>query len=512
MDVFQSTVEARRIIDNPSTEALRQLARPDERMTEFGSASYTSKVRNRSAKNTYIVEAGVVVGVKQQGMSLGHATDLVRQVREYLRGRELIQVDRFIGLTPEHRLHGRLYITKEYARIAYMWHQSLFPHNGIGVPDLTTIYVPEWPERIIFVHPERRLTCILGTDYFGEAKKSFLRMTMYAAKQEGGIGLHAGSKVLRARDQRGELRDVGFILFGLSGTGKTTLTVHDHGLTAPERVIIRQDDVVLMDGHGACYGTEQGFYIKTEGLTPNQKVLYDAATKPSAIFENIKVYEDGRVDFLNSELTTNGRGIILRGDVVGTDNSIDLAKAQKIIFITRRQDIVPPVIKLTPEQASTFFMLGESIETSAGDPTKAGQSKREVGTNPFVIGPEFEEGNRFLEILRANPDIECYLLNTGSVGAKEGHPGEKITIAVSTTIMKEIARRTISWTQDPDWGYWLPQDVPGIDLERYNPSRHYTEDEYRTISRRLRSERQAWLAQFPGLDPAIVEVIRPVAE
>lgn len=507
MNVFQRTVEAKRIIDNPSTEGLRQFARHDERTTEYGSASYTSKVRNRSAKKTYIVEDGVTVGVQQQGIPLDRAMELLAQVREYLKGREVIQIDRWIGLTPGHRLHGRLYITAEYARIAHMWHQTLFPHDGTGTPDLMSIFVPEWPERIIFVHPKHRLTCILGTDYFGESKKSFLRMTMYAAKQQGGIGLHAGSKVLRVRDRSGSLQDVGFILFGLSGTGKTTLTVHDHGLVAPERVIIRQDDVVSMDEHGICYGTEQGFYIKTEGLTPKQKVLYDAATRQSAIFENVKVDEDGRVDFLNTELTTNGRGIILRPEVAGTDESIDLEKAHKVIFITRRQDIVPPVVKLTPEQASAFFMLGESIETSAGDPTRAGQAKREVGTNPFVIGPEFEEGNRFLEILHENPDIECYLLNTGSVGAKQGFPGEKITIEVSTTIMKEIARGTITWTQDPEWGYWLPRQIEGVDLERYTPSRYYPDADYHAMSQKLRSERQAWLAQFSGLDHEIVEVM-----
>ena len=67
-------------------------------------------------------------------------------------------------------------------------------------------------------------------------------------------------------------------------------------------------------------------------------------------------------------------------------------------------------------------MLGESIETSAGDPTKAGQAKREVGTNPFIVGPEADEGNRLLQILRENPDMQAYILNTGSIGAKAGLP------------------------------------------------------------------------------------------
>ena len=503
MGIFAHHLEARQLIVNPSTEELRALASPDEITTEFGSASFVSEARNRSASVTYIVEDGVEIGVQQQGITLARATEILGKVRAYLKDQEVIQVDRMLGSTPGRRLQCRLFITRPYARIAYMWHQSLFPASASDTPDLATIFVPEWPERIIFVHPGQRVTCILGTDYFGESKKSFLRMAMYAIKEQRGIGLHAGSKVLRVRQHDGTLKDVGFILFGLSGTGKTTLTVHDHGLTAPERVIIRQDDVVLMNEHGACYGTEQGFYIKTEGLTPSQKVLYDAAVSRNAIFENVTVSEDGKVDFVDSKLTTNGRGIILRSEVASTDDTVDLEKADKVIFITRRQDVVPPVARLTAEQAATYFMLGESIETSAGDPTKAGQAKREVGTNPFIIGSEAEEGNRFLQILRSNPDMECFLLNTGSVGAREGYPGDKVSIEVSTTIMKEIARWTISWTSDPDWGYEVPVAITGVDLERYTPSRHYTPEAYRDRIRLLRAERQAWLAHFPDLDPAI---------
>ncbi|MBM3262315.1 MAG: phosphoenolpyruvate carboxykinase (ATP) [candidate division Zixibacteria bacterium] len=503
MEIFGRHLEAKSLIVNPDGETLRLLASHDERRTVFGSPSYVSEARNRSAGRTYIVEGGVEPGVQQQGLSLERAETVLKEVRAYLKDREVIQVDRTVGDTPGHRLHGRLYITKPYARIAYMWHQSLFPAAAAETPDMVSIFVPEWPERLIFVHPGHRLTCILGTDYFGESKKSFLRMAMYIAKTRGGIGLHAGSKVLRVCQPEGVIRDVGFILFGLSGTGKTTLTVHDHGLREPERVVIRQDDVVLMDAHGACYGTEQGFYIKTEGLTPNQKVLYDAAVSPNAIFENVTVAEDGLVDFVDDRLTTNGRGIILRTEVAGTDDSIDLKRADKVVFITRRQDIVPPVARLTPEQAATYFMLGESIETSAGDPTKAGQAKREVGTNPFIIGSEAEEGNRFLEILRANRDIECFLLNTGSVGEREGRAGEKITIDISTTIMKEIARNSINWTPDPNWGYEVPIAIPGVDLDRYTPSRQFTPAEYRVRIETLRRERQAWLANFPGLDPAI---------
>ena len=489
---------------NPSLEKLRIMSKKDEITTEFQSPCYVTKVRNRSAKNSFIVD-DISLGVDQQGISRLEADNIVRDVNSYLRNKEIIQIDKRMGMYNKYSFNCRLYITKEYCRIAYMWNNTLFDTFDSENPDLVSIYVPEWPERMILVYPEEGVTYILGTDYFGESKKSFLRMAMYKVKQMGGLGLHAGSKVLKVKKEDGLIHDVGFIMFGLSGTGKTTLTIHDHGLEGEEKAIVRQDDVIFMDENGYCSGTENGFFIKTEGLDEGQKVLYKAATSKKSIFENVKVYEDGKVDFDNTELTSNGRGIVLREDIENTDDSIDLTKANKLIFITRRNDIIPPVAKLTSSQAATFFMLGESIETSAGDPTKAGQSKRCVGTNPFIIGPEAEEGLRLKEILENNPDMECFILNTGSVGQKEGFKGEKITIKVSTTIMKELAKDNIEWEYDKDWGYLVPKNIEGIDIQKYNPKNFYTDIEYKTLVNKLKLERKEWLARFENLDMDIVD-------
>jgi len=504
----QQAVVAKRIINNPNHDELKDMAREGNNTTVYGSASFISSVRNRSAKATFIVEDGVPLGVDQQSISAAEAQKIADQVHEYLKNREVIRLDRRMGLHSDFSLHCRLYITSPYARIPLKWNQMLFPPvDPDAEPDLVSIYVPEWPERVIFCHPLAGITYILGTDYFGEAKKSFLRMAMFRSKQAGGLGLHAGSKVLRVKNSDGEMKDIGFLLFGLSGTGKTTLTMHNHNLIEPERAIIRQDDVVMINPAGYCYGTEKGFYIKTEGLDESQKVLYRAALSPEAVFENVMVTDVGSVDFDSSELTSNGRGVIRRQDVEGVDEQIDLDKAHRLIFITRHDKIVPPVAKLDPAQAAAFFMLGESIETSAGDPTKAGQSKREVGTNPFIVGPEWEEGNRLLDILRANPDIECYLLNTGSIGIGGNRPGIKISIAASTTILKHIAKGTISWKLDPDWGYLVPEALPEMDMQTYEPASYYSVEEYRAMVGQLREERQEWLARYTGLKPEITRAI-----
>ncbi|MDU6249635.1 MAG: phosphoenolpyruvate carboxykinase (ATP), partial [Paeniclostridium sordellii] len=447
-----------------------------------------------------IIVDEIETGVDQQKISKAKADEIAAKVFEYIKNKDVIRVDRKMGMNEKFSFNCRLYISKEYARIAHMWNNTLFNPTDSENPDLVSIYIPEWPERIMIAYPESGVTFILGSDYFGESKKSFLRMAMYKVKKAGGLGFHAGSKVLRVYDKNDELKDVGFIMFGLSGTGKTTLTIHDHELSGEEKAVVRQDDVVFMDEDGCCFGTENGFYIKTEGLNPKQQsVLYKAATSENAALENIKVDENGKVDFYDTTLTSNGRGVILRDEIDTTDDTVDLEKANKIIFITRRNDIVPPVVKLDPKQALDAFMLGESIETSAGDPTKAGQSKRCVGTNPFIMGPEIEEGLRLKEILQNNPDMECFILNTGSVGAKENTDGEKLTIKVSTTIMKEIARDNITWVKDDEWGYMIPTNVCGIDIEKYNPRNYYTKEEYAKIATKLKLERQEWLAKYENL-------------
>lgn len=501
------TIRARRVLKDLSREELRDLARPGEKTSEYGSPVYATRVKNRSAKNTHVVANDTPIGVMQQPIERERAEDTIRKVQETLADMELIQVDRRMGMSPEVPIHCRLYVPREYARIAYMWNSMLFPSESSKEPDFISVYVPDWPERLIFLDVDQGYTYILGTDYPGEAKKSMLRQAMYWIKRRGGLGLHAGSKVLRVIGPDGELRDVGFLLFGLSGTGKTTLTLHDHGLEEPERAIIKQDDVVLMTADGRAFGTEDGFYIKTEGLEPSQKVLWGAATHETAVYENIKLDEGGKVDFLDTSITSNGRGVVLRKYIRGTGEGVDLEKANKIVFITRRNDVVPVCARLTDEQAAAYFMLGESIETSAGDPSKAGQAKREVGTNPFIVGPEAEEGNRLLAILRANPDMQAYILNTGSIGAGDGSPGEKVSIRVSTEIMKQIAKEGIEWEKDPDWGYEIPKAVPGLDLAKYDPRTYYAPEKYRELVDKLRTERRAWLAQFPGLDPAIPRAV-----
>jgi phosphoenolpyruvate carboxykinase (ATP) len=269
--------------------------------------------------------------------------------------------------------------------------------------------------------------------------------------------------------------------------------------------MIRQDDVIIMHPDGYCTGTENNFYIKTEGLEPvGQKVLYDATICPNAMLENIYVGQNGEVDFLDESFTSNGRAVVYRNKMVYIDEDIDLPHVDIVVFITRRKDVVPPIARLTPAQAAAFFVLGESIETSAGDPSQAGKSKRVVGTNPFIVGPEGDEGNIFFDIVRKNPKVECFVMNTGKVG---GDAGEKVTITDSVELIKQIAKGGIAWEKDPFWGYELAKNVPGIDMKKFDPHRFYSEEEIHAFNEKMKEERIAWFAKFPELYPEIPESI-----
>ena len=497
-DIFAKEFKPKRIIDNPSEEKLREWALEQGGViTEFGNLSVTTRVRSRIAKFTEVV----LEEIDEENVNL------VRQVMKYLRDKEMIMLDRVMCQTPGYKKNCRVYFTAEYARIPLMWGNTLFPTEG-GNPDFTTITVAEWPQKKTLVFPELGQTLIMGSDYKGENKKAMLRQIMYAAKKEGNLGLHAASKILRVfRD--GTLRDFGFLLFGLSGTGKTALSCHSHWLRPPERVVIRQDDVVIFRSDASAIGTEESFYLKTENLEPSsQPLLYAAAISPRAILENVWVNpETGKVDFFDSTLTSNGRGMVKRGDIAFTDSEIDLEKVDYMVFITRHYNIVPPVVRLSPEWAAAAFMLGESIETSAGDPTQAGKALRVVGTNPFIVGMEEEEGNILLGLLRNNPDIQCFILNTGKVGGEDG--GQKITHRDSLKILEMIARNKIVWKKDKFWGYEVPVSIPGVDLKRFDLSNYYTEEQVQEASESLKRERLEWLSQFKRLDRDIIDAFKP---
>lgn len=519
-------------VERPALPLLRRMAEVYGVETKFGNFVWSTSVRNRSAALTVVLGSPEVasksLNERQQAIKMNLSQTLA-QILRYIKMVPFVSVERRIGDNLEFTPHCRLFVStqrKDCIRIAHMWSQTVFDPNGGPGPNLALVFLPEWQEkdRQVLVFPEQGLGLVLGTDYHGEAKKGFLRLAMWEAKKKGMLGLHAGSKILKARTQDGKIRRLGMMLFGLSATGKTTHSCHHHGLNAEgEGVEIIQDDVVFWKEDASALGTERGFFLKTDNINPEtQPLLFRAATQRDAVFENVMVDFEGNVNFQDEVLSQNGRGVVQRRDLGEfKSESINLPPLSELdglilAFITRRNTILPIASKLTPEQAAAAFMLGESIETAAGDPRRVGESVRVVGTNPFIIGDPAFEGNWLYEQLKRHEEkIECYLLNTGGVGEimERDEKGERIIkqevlrveIPEMAAIIRAIARDTIEWQEEPYFGTPVPKAVPDVDMKKFDFANFYSPGEIEALVSQLKKERREYLAQFADLNPAITK-------
>ncbi|NHN58756.1 MULTISPECIES: phosphoenolpyruvate carboxykinase (ATP) [Halorussus] len=479
------------VVYGPSVERLREFSEHLETTTEFGAPSYVSDERSRNADLTENA-----VDADFGADDFAHVEDAFEAARE----REMVCVDRRMGRHDDHSYVCRLYVPKEYGRIALAWAKLFEPvADDDPDPDFVTVQIPDADEIAIRILPDEGVTAVLGSDYTGEAKKSFLRLFMYYAKREGGLGLHAGSKRVRLKNEDGDLETVGQAFLGLSATGKSTLTAHGLRLDDPEEATMLQDDVCALLPDGTVAGSEgNGLFVKTIGLdSDEQPALYDAVTHESAVLDNVDVADDGTVDFDSDRYTTNGRAVIERDQLSSAGDDIDLDGVDQVFFITRNP-VMPPVAKLSAREAAAAFMLGESIQTSAGDPSKAGESIRVVGTNPFIIGSKGEEGNRFRDLV-ADLDVDCFVLNTGHLG------GRDVGVEESVTILRELARGTVEWTDDDATGLTVPSEVPGMDVSAYDVADNVENLDEKLA--RLRTERRTHLDTFEDLDEEIRDAV-----
>lgn len=497
--------------------------------TAFGNINWVSTVKNRSAALTvHLGGPGVESSTptsKKRDISK-HAPDTVRTLHRYLERAPLLRVDCRVGDNPEFAPECTMYLSqyrRETVRLAHKVLQTFFAPRRTDGPRLTVVFVPEWQERErqILVFPEIGVTYVLGTDYYGEAKNALLRMAMWKAKQQGMLGLHAGTKIIRAVGSDGALRRLGLLLFGMASSGKTTHICSDHGLDQPgEGVEIAQDEVVFWRSDGSALGSERGFYVKTEGLNADaHPLLYRAATSPNAILDNVMVDYQGNVYFDDRTLTANGRAIIQRSDLGDLASpSIDLppiAEMDGLIigFMVRKYTVVPIASRLTPEQAAVAFLLAESID-SAGAESSPRLRQGEVGSNPLFVGNPADEANKFYELVKSHEcKVACYMLNTGGVGElveqlldgarRVQKKVTRVEIPEMSAIIRGIARNTIRWREDANWMVETPDHIEGLDISRFDLGRHYDQSKIDALIAETRLERSEQIESIPGLDPKI---------
>jgi phosphoenolpyruvate carboxykinase (ATP) len=504
--------EATVVHDNPSHEELQQLAArmPTARWTRYGNLNVQTKVLARSTPSTFIVSDDPDPAIPRT-ITREDATEWAERQDAYIAEQEMVVVDGYLGAQPEFRVPVRLYIEAANANIAGMQQELWFPveEPESFEPELTVIYTPNleapgWPEnRLIIVDLELGVNRVFNSDYFGESKKGILRMWNKLVYEQGGLPLHAGCKVIPT--DKGER--VGMIV-GLSGTGKTTTTFTRQNGSLPV-----QDDFVAWMPDGKVYATENGCFAKTFALSPeDEPTIHGAVTQPRSYLENVSQTGD-EVDFFDTSYTKNGRATF-PFDVIESAATRPIDEAHFLLVLNRNENIIPAVAKLEGPQAAAFFMLGETTGTSAGGAAEEGKFLRVPGTNPFFPMPHDLQGNRFLELLEDNP-LEVYLMNTGTIGGKaDDERSKKVRISHSSAIVKGIAEGTISWERDPDFGYLVATDVPGIDAEDadvLHPRRHYEAqgrvDEYEALVERLKRERTEFLEEFASLSDEIVAAV-----
>ncbi len=497
-------LEARVVHANPTPEELRTFTEqmPQCRVTEFDNVNVQTRVTSRSAGSTYVVAEAS----SGNTMTREEYEQIARMQVEYLRDRDVIVIDGYIGNDPDFRTPARLTIEKANANIAGMQQKLYFPRDG-GDPEVHVVYTPnltapDYPnDRVIAVDLENGITRVLNSDYFGESKKGGLRMWNRIVYDRGGLSLHAGLKVIPTADGEKVI-----MIIGLSGTGKTTTTFTTQNDSLP----VQDDFVALMPG-GHAHGTENGCFAKTFSLDPDfEPNIYGAVVKPTAYLENVYQDDQGRVNFFEESYTQNGRAVFRMDDLGRYRDAREVGRVDYLLILNRNENIIPAVTKLNQEQAAAFFMLGETTGTSAGGAAEAGRFLRVPGTNPFFPLPHGLQGNRILELLATHP-IETFLLNTGRVGGQDADDrSKKVKIPHTSACVKGIAEGTIDWDGDEDFGYLVAVSVPGFDdIELLQPRRLYERQgriqEYEALVERLKAERVARLQEFPELSEEIVK-------
>lgn len=501
------------LIYNPSFEELDKMIElmPNAKRTKYGNWNVSTKVVSRSGPSTFMVsdnpDAHTIQTItKEEG-------DRVAALQnEYMSGKDMIVIDGYIGNDPEFRVKARLICEPSIANIAAMQKTMYYPlesyENENYEPEVTVVYTPnlEMPgykdDRLIATCVDCNVTRIFNSDYFGESKKSGLRMWNKMVYDRGGLALHAGAKIVPTSDGEKTL-----LIIGLSGTGKTTTTFTSQNNSRPV-----QDDFLALMPDGKVYATEAGCFAKTFGLNPEtEEAIYNATIDSKAYLENVSMNDEGELDFFDTSYTKNGRAVFHLDAIPNAGKASEIEKADALIILNRNENIIPSVAKLDAEQAAAYFMLGETTGTSAGGAAEAGKALRIPGTNPFFPLLDDQQGNRIEELLQ-KIDMKVYLMNTGRVGGPESvESSKKVKIPHSSACVKGIAENTIKWEKDPDFGYMIASEVPGLDdLEIVKPKRIYEKtgrmDEYNDMVSRLKAERLEYFKKYPKLNASITEV------
>ncbi len=513
--IYKKALEEGRLAENPSRRELRAMVKKQPGVVK-------TVHRNFVAESDPTSRAAKFTKNSKDHLFGEEETKLLEQCEDYLSKENLIAIDRVVG-NKNSDTTVRLIVPQSFAHIAYgggnLFHVR---RQKIEEPDYQMIFFFDeafeenkskpLPEkditiRLAILEDGRVIKIVRNSNYIGEYKKGVFVAEDWGAKvKKGGLFLHSGCREDYLQSVYGDYRTVRTLVMALSANGKTTLTSKILARKQGEKSWLIQDDGGTLYPDGSFYGFEAGgTFVKTEGVNPRDHMeIYYGLMKPETLCENVYVTEEGDFDLYNFKRTSNGRAVIQRRDFMHASDHVDVDRVDNLILITRGPTI-PAISKLTLEQAAALMVVGQAMESSAGDPTQAGKIRSVFFYDPFVAGDRAYHANRFYEILKGIPNINFYLLNTGGIG--EGHSYQDIKLKQTVSILDSLLRRGLEEWIDSPTGFKVPKAVRYVDDIFLHPEKLYSKSEFKEKNEEIKRIRQKAIEKVgEGLHPDIKSV------
>jgi phosphoenolpyruvate carboxykinase (ATP) len=448
----------------------QSLTRGETKLVQGGALLADTGVHTgRSPKDKFVVRdettESTVWWDNNGAITPGHFDTLLADFLAHAKGKELFAQDLYGGADPAHRVKARVFT--EYA-----WH-SLFIRNLLIRPDrgeladyipgLTIIDLPSFKadparhgcrtETIIACDFKRKIVLIGGTSYAGEMKKSVFTYLNYVLPAQKIMPMHCSANVGRDGDVA--------VFFGLSGTGKTTLSAD------PNRILLGDDEHGW--GPSGVFNFEGGCYAKTIRLSREAEPEIFATTERfGTVLENVTIDPITRVpDFDDASRTENTRCAYPLDFIPNASATGRAGIPKNIVMLTCDAfGVLPPIAKLTPAEAMYHFLSGYTAKVAG---TEKGVKDPEATFStcfgaPFMPRHPSEYGNLLRDLI-AKHSVDCWLVNTGWTGGKYG-VGRRMPIRVTRRLLTAALDGSLSradFRRDPYFGFAVPTSVPGVE-------------------------------------------------
>ncbi|AOQ24854.1 Phosphoenolpyruvate carboxykinase [Moorella thermoacetica] len=469
------------------------LARGEGVLASNGALSVrTGKYTGRSPNDRFMVDTPSVHdtiswGAVNQPLEEARFEALFRRLAAYLQGRDLFIFDGFVGADPAYRMPIR--VVNQYAWQNLFVHQLFVRPSAAELeahePQFTVICAPGFQatpevdgtlsEAFVVLNFDRRLIIIGGTSYAGEMKKSIFTVMNYLLPERGVCPMHCSANMGPAGDTA--------LFFGLSGTGKTTLSAD------PERRLIGDDEHGWSD-HG-IFNFEGGCYAKCIKLSAEHEPQIWNAIRFGSVLENVAVDPDSRaIDYDCDALTENTRAaypvdFIPNAVIPGIGGH-----PRTVVFLTADAfGVMPPIAKLTREQAMYHFLSGYTSKLAG---TERGITDPQATFSTCFGAPFLPRSPRvYADLLGeriAKHGASVYLVNTGWTGGPSGI-GRRMSLPYTRAMVRAAIKgelEGVEFVPDPVFGILVPTSCPGVPAEVLNP-RHTWQDKekYDAMARKL---------------------------